>query len=119
MSCGGQSRLHPSRAANLAEATKHVQSGAFDCITLDLAFGHEAACGFLSRLEASACKSKILLLGDRDAAAGRETLRFATSLGLDVEDPVAKPLDVGMLRCALEQLKIQGALQCSLVPAGA
>src|ERR1700733_11360771 len=107
----------PAGAANLAEATKHVQSGAFDCITLDLSFGHEAACGFLSRLEASACKSKILLLGDRDAAAGRETLRFATSLGLDVEDPVAKFLDVGMLRCALEQLKIQGALQCSLVPA--
>src|SRR4029077_1647480 len=56
----------PAGAANLAEATKHVQSGAFDCITLDLSFGHEAACGFLSRLEASACKSKILLLGDRD-----------------------------------------------------
>ena len=109
----------PAGAANLAEATKHVQSGAFDCVTLDLSFGHEATCGFLSRLEASACKSRILLLGDRDAAAGRETLRFATSLGLDVEDPVAKPLDVGMLRCALEQLKIQGALQCTLVPAGA
>ena len=80
----------PAGAAN-GTVMKHVQSGAFDCITLDLSFGHEAACGFLSRLEASACKSKILLLGDRDAAAGRETLRFATSLGLDVEDPVASP----------------------------
>jgi hypothetical protein len=32
---------------------------------------------------------------------------------------VAKPLDVGMLRYALEQLKIQGALQRGLAPAGA
>ena len=109
----------PAGAANLAEATKHVQSDAFDCITLDLSFGREAACDFLSRLDASACKSKILLVGDRDAAACRETLRLARSLGLDVEDPVAKPLDVGMLRYALEQLKIQGALQRGLAPAGA
>jgi hypothetical protein len=80
----------------------------------DLSFGREAACDFLSRLDASACKSKILLVGDRDAAACRETLRLATSLGLDVEDPVAN-----MLRYALEQLKIQGALQRGLAPAGA
>ena len=61
----------PAGAANLAEATKHVQSDAFDCITLDLSFGRKAACDFLSHLDASACKSKILLVGDRDAAARR------------------------------------------------
>jgi hypothetical protein len=31
---------------------------------------------------------------------------------------VAKPIDVGMLRYALEQLRIQGALQRGLAPAG-
>ena len=109
----------PAGAANLAEATRLVQSTAFDCITLDLSFGREAACDFLNRLDAIACKSKILLVGNRDAADCRETLRVATSLSLDVQDPVAKPLDVGMLRYALEQLRIQGALQRDLAPVGA
>jgi CheY-like chemotaxis protein len=105
----------PAGAANLAEATKHVQStGAFDCIMLDLSFGREAAYDFLSRLDAIACKSKLLVVGDLDTADCRETLRVATSLGLDVENPVAKPIDVGMLRYALEQLKIHGTLQRGL-----
>ena len=108
----------PAGAANLAEATKLVQSAAFDCITLDLSLGRGAASDFLSRLNAIACKSKILVVGDRDTAECRETLRIARSLGLDVEVPVAKPIDVGMLRYALEQLRIQGALQRGLAPAG-
>ena len=109
----------PAGAANLAEATKHVQSGAFDCITLDLSFGRGAAGDFLSRLDAIACKSKILVVGDRDTAECRETLRVATSLGLHVEHPVAKPIDVEMLRYALERLRIQGALQPGLAPVDA
>jgi two-component system, chemotaxis family, chemotaxis protein CheY len=109
----------PAGAANLAEATKLVQSAAFDCITLDLSFGRGAASDFLSRLDAIACKSKIFVIGGRDTAESRETLRVARSLGLDVEDPVAKPIDVEMLRYALEQLRIQGALQCGLALVGA
>jgi CheY-like chemotaxis protein len=109
----------PAGAANLTEAIKFVQSAAFDCITLDPSFGRAAAGDFLSRLDAIACKSKILVVGDRGTTECRETLHIARSLGLDVENPVAKPIDVEMLRCALEQLKIQGALQRGLAPAGA
>jgi DNA-binding response OmpR family regulator len=109
----------PAGAANFAEATKLLQSAAFDCITLDLSFGHGATSDFLSRLDAIACKSKILVVGDRDTAECRETLRTARSLGLDVEDPMAKPIDVGRLHYALEQLRIQRALQRGLTPVGA
>jgi DNA-binding NtrC family response regulator len=109
----------PAGAANLAEATKLLQSAAFDCITLDPSFGHGATSDFLSRLDAIACKSKILVVGDRDTAECRETLRTARSLGLDVEDPMAKPIDVGRLHYALEQLRIQRALQRGLTPVGA
>jgi CheY-like chemotaxis protein len=109
----------PAGAANLTEAVKHVQSAAFDCITLDLSFGRRAACDFLRRLDALGFASKILLVGDRDTADCRETLRVAASLGLDAEDSMAKPLDVGKLRVALEQLRIQGALQRGLAPVGA
>jgi two-component system, chemotaxis family, chemotaxis protein CheY len=108
----------PAGAANPAEATRLLQSGAFACITLDLSFGR-GACDFLRRLDAIACTAKIFLVGHPDAAESREGLRAATSLGLDVEKPMPKPLDVGLLRYTLEQLKIGRALQRGLAPAGA
>jgi two-component system, chemotaxis family, chemotaxis protein CheY len=107
----------PAGAANLAEATRLLHSGTFDCITLDLSL--REAGEFLNRLNAIACPAKIFLVGHPDAAESREGLRAATSLGLDVEKPMAKPLDVGLLRYALEQLKIGRVLQRGLAPADA
>jgi len=107
----------PAGAANLAEAIKLVQSAAFDCILLDLSLGREATSGFLSRLGAIGCETKILAMGDCDAPGCYETQRLAKSLALDVGEPVAKPVDVGMLRYRLEQLRVQGALQRGLVAA--
>jgi two-component system, chemotaxis family, chemotaxis protein CheY len=107
----------PAGAANLAEATRLLQSGTFACITLDLSL--REAREFLSRLDAIACTAKIFLVGHPDAPESREGLRVATSLGLDVEKPMAKPLDVGLLRYALEQLKIGRALQRGMAPAAA
>jgi two-component system, chemotaxis family, chemotaxis protein CheY len=109
----------PAGAANLAEATKLLQSIAFDCIVLDLSLGREATSGFLSRLGAVGCKAKILAMGDCDAPPCRDTQRLAKSLALDVGEPVAKPVDVGRLRYLLEQLRVQGALQRGLATVGA
>src|ERR1700729_423302 len=49
----------PAGAANLAEATRQLQSTIFDGVTLDLSFGREAVCDFLRHLGAVYCKSKI------------------------------------------------------------
>jgi two-component system, chemotaxis family, chemotaxis protein CheY len=107
----------PAGAANLAEATRLLQSGTFACITLDLSF--REAREFLNRLDAIACTAKIFLVGHPDAPESREGLRAAIALGLDVEKPMAKPLDVGLLRYALEQVKIGRVLQRGLAPADA
>jgi two-component system, chemotaxis family, chemotaxis protein CheY len=109
----------PAGAANPAEATKLLQSTAFDCIVLDLSLGREATSGLLSRLGAIGCKAKILAMGDCDAPACHNTQRLAKSLALDVGEPVAKPVDVGRLRYVLEQLRVQGALQRGLGTVGA
>ncbi len=97
-----------------------MQSADFDAVTLDLSFGREAVCDFLSRLGALRCTFKILLTGQRDAAGWQaEAVRHATLLGLDVEEDVAaKPLDVEMLRGVLEQLRIQRALDGDAKTAG-
>jgi len=107
----------PAGAANVTEATKLMQSAAFDCIVLDLALGREATSGFLSRLGAVGCQAKILAIGDSAAPACRETQRLAKSLALNVGEPLAKPVDVGMLRYVLEQLRVHGALQRGLATA--
>jgi len=110
----------PAGAANLAEAAKQVRSADFDGITLDLSFGREAVCDFLSRLRALRCTSKILLTGHRDAAGWQDdAVQHAVSLGLDVEEDVAaKPLDVELLRGVLEQLRVQRSLDRDAKTAG-
>jgi two-component system, chemotaxis family, chemotaxis protein CheY len=107
----------PAGAANLAEAAKLMQTTIFDCITLDLSLGQQTG-ELLRHLREIDCEALVLIVGNRDAAGYRETLRFAGSLGLNVGEPVPKPVDVGMLRHAFEQMKIHRRPQYGLVAVG-
>ena len=108
----------PAGAANFAEAAKFTQTTMFDCITLDLSLGQQTG-EMLRHLREIDCETPILIIGHRDATGCRETLRFARSLGLNVGEPVAKPVDVGMLRDALEQMKVRRTLARRLAVVGA
>ena len=108
----------PAGAANFTEAAKLTQTTVFDCITLDLSLGQQTG-EMLRHLREIDCEAPILIVGNRDVAGCRETLRFARSLGLNVGEPVAKPVDVGLLRYALEQMKVERTLQRGLVAVGA
>jgi two-component system, chemotaxis family, chemotaxis protein CheY len=107
----------PAGAANLAEAAKLLQATIFDCITLDLSLGQQTG-ELLRHLREIDCEAPVLIVGNRDAAGCRETLHFARSLGLNVGEPVPKPVDVGMLRHAFEQVKIHRRPQHGLVAVG-
>jgi DNA-binding response OmpR family regulator len=108
----------PAGAANFAEAAKLTQATTFDCIILDLSLGRQTG-ELLRHLREIDCEALVLIVGDRNTAGCRETLRFARSLGLNVGEPVPKPVDVGVLRYALEQMKIQRRLQHGLATVGA
>jgi DNA-binding response OmpR family regulator len=108
----------PAGAANFSEAAKLAQTTAFDCVTLDLSLGQQTG-DMLRHLREIGCDAPILIVGNRDAAGCCETLRFARSLGLNVGEPVAKPVDVGLLRYALEQMKVERTLQRGLAAVGA
>jgi two-component system, chemotaxis family, chemotaxis protein CheY len=108
----------PAGAANFDEAAKLTLTTVFDCITLDLSLGLQTG-EMLRHLREIDCGAPIIVVGDRGAAGCRETLRFARSLGLNVGEPLPKPVDVGMLSYALEQLNIQRTLHQGLVAAGA
>ena len=103
----------PAGAANFAEAAKLTQATIFDCIALDLSLGQQTG-ELLRHLREIDCEAPVLIVGNREAAGYRETLRFARSLGLNVGVPVPKPVDVGVLRYAFEQIKIQRRLQHGL-----
>lgn len=107
----------PAGAANFAEAAKLTQTTIFDCITLDLSLGQQTG-ELLRHLREIDCEAPVIIVGNRDAAGCCETLRFARSLGLNVGEPVSKPVDVGTPRYAFEQIKIQRRLQHGLVAVG-
>lgn len=108
----------PAGAANFTEAAKLGQTTVFDCITLDLSLGQQTG-EMLRHLREIDSAARILIVGNYDAAGCRETLRFARSLGLDVGEPVPKPVDVGSLRYMLEQMKVERTLQRGLAAVGA
>jgi two-component system, chemotaxis family, chemotaxis protein CheY len=96
----------PAGAANLAEAARLMQTTIFDCITLDLSLGQQTG-ELLRHLREIDCEAPVLIVGNRDAAGYRETLRFARSLGLNVGEPVPKPVDLAELRILLEKVRSQ------------
>jgi two-component system, chemotaxis family, chemotaxis protein CheY len=108
----------PAGAANFNEAAKLTLTAVFDCVMLDLSFGQQTG-DMLRHLREIDCAAPILVVGDRNTAGCRETVRFARSLGLNVGEPLPKPVDVGMLRYTLEQLSVQRALQHGLAAVGA
>jgi two-component system, chemotaxis family, chemotaxis protein CheY len=108
----------PAGAATYEEAAKLAQKSAFDCVTLDLSLGRHASAEMLRHLHMIDCRATILVVGAADSADCAEVARIARSLGLNVGDPVPKPVDVGMLRFTLEQMKVHRSLQRALAAVG-
>jgi DNA-binding response OmpR family regulator len=97
----------PVAAASYEEAMKLTQENAFDCIALDLSLGEHVGVELLHQLAALGCKAPIIIVSGCDEATWRETLRVARSLDLDVLERVRKPVDLAILRYALERLRNQ------------
>jgi two-component system, chemotaxis family, chemotaxis protein CheY len=97
----------PAGAASYEEAEMLAEAHAFDCITLDLSLGQHVGAEMLRHLSAIGCKAPIVIISGCDDATCRETLRVAKALDLNVQEPVPKPVDLAMLRDALERLRRQ------------
>jgi two-component system, chemotaxis family, chemotaxis protein CheY len=100
----------PIGGASYEEASELAQETAFDCITLDLSLGEHAGVDMLRRLRGIGCRSPIIIISGCDDASCRETVRVAKSLNLNVLDPLPKPVDIAMLRDALQRLRLESIL---------
>lgn len=94
----------PAGAASYEEAATLVQAHAFDCITLDLSLGQHVGAEMLRHLSGIGCKAPIVIISGCDGATCRESLRVAKTLDLNVQETVPKPVDLAVLRDALERL---------------
>jgi DNA-binding response OmpR family regulator len=102
-----KARYVPSEAASYEEAVRLVQEIAFDCITLDLSLGTHAGVELLRHLWVVKCKAPIIIISGSDDATCKETMRVGKSLNLNIWEWIPKPVDLSVLRHALDQLRVQ------------
>ncbi len=98
----------PIEAGSFEEAARLAQEP-FDCITLDLSLGAHGGSEMLRLLWVHGCKAAIIIISGCNDVICRETVRVAKSLKLDVCEVVPKPVDLAMLRYALERIKVRRA----------
>lgn len=95
------------RATTYEAAASLAQEAAFDCITLDLSLGEHAGIEMLRHPWVLGCKAPIIIVSGCDDRMCRETVRIGKSLNLKIQEPVPKPVDLGVLRYSLERLRAQ------------
>jgi len=79
----------------------------FDCITLDLGLGQHVGAEVLNQLSKIRCKARIIIISGSEKAVRDETVRIGRSLGLNICEPVPKPIDLKALREMLEHIRKQ------------
>ena len=95
----------PAGASTFDEAAKLLQKNVFDCITLDLSLGARDGDEVLRHLAANSSNTHVIIVSGCDDSRRQESVALAKSLGLNVWESIAKPVDLVVLRYWLERLK--------------
>jgi two-component system chemotaxis response regulator CheY len=95
----------PAGASTYEEAAKLLQKGVFDCITLDLSLGARDGDEVLRHLAAISSNTNVIIVSGCDDSRRQDSVALAKSLGLNVRESIAKPVDLVVLRYWLERLK--------------
>jgi two-component system, chemotaxis family, chemotaxis protein CheY len=97
----------PAGAASCDEAVKLLKKDVFDCLTLDLSLGSRDGDEILRYLGAAGSRTHVIIISSHDNARRDESMALARSLGLNVWESIAKPVDMVVLRYWLERLKTE------------
>jgi two-component system chemotaxis response regulator CheY len=97
----------PAGAATCDEAVKLLQENEFDCLTLDLSLGAHDGNELLLHLSATGSNAQIIIVSGSDDDRRQASVALARSLGLNVWESIAKPVDLVVLRYWLERLKTE------------
>jgi CheY-like chemotaxis protein len=93
-------------ASSVEAAAERLRSRDFDCITLDISLG-EGGVGveILRHLADCKCQTPVIIISGSDAGIVAETSRIGQTYDLNLWKPLPKPIDLGLLRDMLEQIR--------------
>ncbi len=97
----------PAGAATCDEAVTLLKKTEFDCLTLDLSLGAHDGNELLLHLSATGSNAQIIIVSGSDDDRRQASVALAKSLGLNVWESIAKPIDLVVLRYWLERLKTE------------
>jgi CheY-like chemotaxis protein len=96
-----------ARSASSVEAAEALlQAQEFDAITLDLGLGEHVGIEVLRRLADRRSQTPVIIISGSEDAVLEETCSIGRSLGLNIREPLRKPIDLTRLREMLEQIKL-------------
>ena len=98
-------------ARSYEDACRILNERQFDCITLDLVLGEHVGLDVLRYLAAIWCRSQIIVVSQSDRDVCHDMVQLGRALDLNVYVFVQKPIDITLLRDALEQIRMQSVLQ--------
>jgi two-component system alkaline phosphatase synthesis response regulator PhoP len=91
-------------AHSYSDATRLLLTDSFDCITLDLDLGLNDGAEMLQFLSGICCRTPILIISGSDGQICNEKVDFGRSLGLNMAEPIRKPIDIQAVRERLVHL---------------
>jgi DNA-binding NtrC family response regulator len=99
-----QAGFRTTGANSVGAAAGLLRERTFDCITLDLSLGEQSGVEILKLLAGMKCRTPIIIVSGSGDLAREETIRIGNFLDLNLCPPIAKPINLAVLRSALAQI---------------
>ncbi len=99
-----QEGLIVTAASSFAEAASLVSQVDFDCITLDLSLGERTGLEVLHLLSKTGFRAPIIVISGSENSACLDTVQKGKRLGLNLIDPIPKPINLAVLRNSFRQV---------------
>jgi CheY-like chemotaxis protein len=94
-----------SEAESREGVRRLIESTEFECATLDLSLGEQEGTEVLRDLFDSKFRAPILIVSGSDSIAAQSAFDFGRALGLNMIEPVGKPVDLAQLREILVRIE--------------
>jgi len=94
-------------AGNVGEAAEVAHDVDLACITLDLSLGERAGIEVLRGLCRLARTMPVIIISGADPEGTRAAYDFGVDLGLNMQPPISKPVDLVKLRDALTEIELK------------
>src|ERR1019366_9053606 len=96
--------LAPFEAANCGDVVRLTPTNDFECATLDLSLGERAGTEVLRHFSICGFRAPIVIVSGSDADVTQYALDLGNWLGLNMLDPVGKPVDLPRFRDIFEKI---------------